>query len=131
VSGRGKARVLGRVLREKRAALGLTLRAVVERCEKQHRPSQAYLHRLERGEIVTPSPFILHELSHALAIPYPTIMEAAGYVYPAGHEPPRPGLVVDALLAGDDLTADDRERLARQFERIARALRDADEPGRT
>ena len=83
---------LGALLLARRTELGYSLKATVKRSEKPI--SVAYLQRLEKGEIKSPSPFVLHELAHALAMPYVSLMEAAGYVYPCGNDQPRPGALV-------------------------------------
>lgn len=97
-----RPKLLGDLLSSRRKELGFSLAETVRRCEKPI--SAAYLQKLERGDVQSPSPFILHELSHALTIPYSTIMECAGYVYPSGHELPKEGALVSAMLQADDLT---------------------------
>lgn len=102
-----RPKLLGGILAVRRKELGYSLAQTVKRCEKP--VSAAYLHKLEQGVVTAPSPLILHELSHALTIPYPTLMEAAGYIYPSGHEPPKDGALTAALLQADTLTPAERE----------------------
>ncbi len=45
--------------------------------------SAAYLQKLERGQVETPSPRILRALGAHLNIPYRRLMELAGYEVPA------------------------------------------------
>ncbi|WNV75168.1 helix-turn-helix domain-containing protein [Geodermatophilus sp. DSM 44513] len=44
--------------------------------------STAYLHKLEHGQVNSPSPKVLYRLSHTLQVPYARLMDLAGYVPP-------------------------------------------------
>lgn len=112
-----RASLMGDLLAARRAELGYSLAVTVKRCEKPI--SIAYLQKIEQGRVEAPSPFVLHELAHALALPYPTLMEAAGYVYPCGQEPPKAGALVSALLQAEDLTPDEAKRLEAYLVRLA------------
>lgn len=68
----------GQFLKLARHNAGLSLRAVEEATGKE--VSNAYLCQLESGKIKNPSPRIFHALSMALAVPYETLMQQAGYV---------------------------------------------------
>jgi transcriptional regulator with XRE-family HTH domain len=76
----GKPEGLGRYLKTVRLGLDLSLRDVEEATGKE--VSNAYLSQLETGKISKPSPHILYALSTALAVPYETLMERAGYIAP-------------------------------------------------
>lgn len=117
-----RSELLGRLLAERRSALGYSLRQAVTRCEKPI--SVAYLQRLEKGEIKSPSPFVLHELAHALTIPYPTLMEAAGYVLPCGNDAPRPSELVKHMLDAEDLTEAEQVQIAAYLKALLRAQRE-------
>jgi HTH-type transcriptional regulator, competence development regulator len=116
-----RPKLLGDLLSARRKELGYTLKATVQRCEKP--VSAAYLQKLEKGRVESPSPFILHELSHALGIPYPTLMEVAGYVFPSGHEQPEAGMLVKSLLQAEDLTPAERASLDAFLAEVAAAAR--------
>ena len=69
---------LGAYLYAVRKTLGLTLRDVEEKTNKQ--VSNAYLSQLENNKIQQPSPNILYALSELYRIDYSKLMEIAGYV---------------------------------------------------
>ena len=117
-----RAKLMGDLLASRRKALGYSLRTTVARCEKAI--SASYLQKLERGAVAFPSPFVLHELAHALQIPYPTLMEAAGYIFPCGNEQPKPGALVSALLQAEDLTEEERKRLEAYLAALAETWRE-------
>lgn len=68
--------VLGARLREVRELRGLSLRAVAEPAGI----SAAYLQKLERGAVESPSPHALHGLAEVLDTSYSDLMALAGYV---------------------------------------------------
>lgn len=68
------------LLVEGRTRKNLSLRAV----EQATGVSNAYLSQLEGGKVREPSPNILHRLSELYAIPYESLLEAAGYPVPSG-----------------------------------------------
>jgi transcriptional regulator with XRE-family HTH domain len=103
----GKPSELAALLRDLRAAKGLSLREVEEATGQA--VSNAYLSQLENGRIKKPSPNVLHSLADVYVVPYEALMEKAGYLLPSkeggGH---RRRL---AAFAIDDLTAEEEEEL--------------------
>jgi transcriptional regulator with XRE-family HTH domain len=77
-------RSLGTILRESRAAHGLSLQQVANRA----RCSPGYVHKLEQDRVRTPSPRVLARLAEALALGYPELMDAAGYQQTDDAPPP-------------------------------------------
>jgi transcriptional regulator with XRE-family HTH domain len=69
-------RELGERLREMRSARRGSLEAV----SRAAKISPAYLHKLEAGLVKAPSPHVIRRLAEALEVPYPTLMELAGYI---------------------------------------------------
>jgi HTH-type transcriptional regulator, competence development regulator len=67
---------LGTELKSARDQLGLSLQAVSETAKI----SAAYLQKLERGQVGTPSPHVLRRLGSSLGLPYLRLMELAGYL---------------------------------------------------
>jgi transcriptional regulator with XRE-family HTH domain len=102
---------LGNELREVRRLRDTSLKGVAEPAGI----SAAYLQKLERDEIRSPSPHVLFRLAEALRVPYPRLMELAGYVVPRtpkGEERPSQNLLAHALNS-EELTADEQRELAR------------------
>ena len=100
---------LGQIIRKARTDLKLSQREVEDATGKE--VSNAYLSQLESGKIVKPSPHILYALSTALAVPYETLMERAGYIVPSTdrEEGGKHGRV--ATFAVDNLTVDEESAL--------------------
>lgn len=73
---------LGVLLAGARKQKNLTLRAV----EKKTGVSNAYLSQLENGGVHEPSPIILAKLADLYEIPYPTMLEYAGYRVPISRD---------------------------------------------
>jgi transcriptional regulator with XRE-family HTH domain len=67
---------LGAKLRELRENKGLGLREVAKKAGVNH----GYLSQLERGEVSEPAPAILQRLAPAYGVPFPVLMEWAGYI---------------------------------------------------
>jgi transcriptional regulator with XRE-family HTH domain len=67
---------LGARLRELRKEKDLGLREVATKAEVNH----GYLSQLERGEVAQPAPAILHKLSKGYGVPFPVLMDWAGYI---------------------------------------------------
>jgi HTH-type transcriptional regulator, competence development regulator len=67
---------LGTELKNARDQRGLSLQAVAETAKI----SAAYLQKLERGQVNTPSPRVLRRLSSSIGLPYLYLMELAGYL---------------------------------------------------
>jgi transcriptional regulator with XRE-family HTH domain len=69
---------LGTLLATSRRQKNLTLRAV----EKITGISNAYLSQIENGDVQEPSPVMLAKLADLYDVPYPTMLEYAGYRVP-------------------------------------------------
>ena len=114
-----KNRGLGKLLNEVRTLKGLSLSKVA----KPAGISPAYLQKLEKGEVMTPSPRILHDLSEALEVSYTNLMKLAGYVVSSQ---PDSGSESLKLLAqafhSEDLTEDEVRELA-EYLAIKRRMR--------
>jgi GTP cyclohydrolase I len=129
---------LGVTLRQARRATGRSLASVAG----DARVSQAYLSKLERGQVRSPSPRLLSALGRVLAIPPGELMALAGYdAAPNGQEPPPPRSYVDRVrieravrdileAIGEDPDRDGLQRtpqrVAAMYEEIFRGL--ADDP---
>jgi transcriptional regulator with XRE-family HTH domain len=102
---------LGRQLHEVRQLRGISLKAVAEPA----RISPAYLQKLERDEVKSPSPHVLYRLAEALRVPYPRLMALAGYVVPAvADESDRePQNLLAHALSSEELTQDEQREVAR------------------
>ncbi len=102
---------LGEQLHQVRGIREMSLKAVADAADI----STAYLQKLERDEVKTPSPHILYRLADALRVPYTQLMTLAGYVVPAAgndQEPEAQGLLAHAL-SSQELTDDEQRELAR------------------
>jgi transcriptional regulator with XRE-family HTH domain len=100
---------LGQIVRKARTDLQMSQRDVEEATGKEI--SNAYLSQLESGKITKPSPHILYALSTALAVPYETLMERAGYIVPSAQRPADAKHGRAATFAVDNLTADEESAL--------------------
>jgi transcriptional regulator with XRE-family HTH domain len=67
---------LGAELRKARDHMGASLQAIADTAKI----SAAYLQKLERGEVTTPSPRVLRRLASSVGLPYLGLMELAGYL---------------------------------------------------
>jgi len=67
---------LGIELKKARDHMGASLQAIADTAKI----SAAYLHKLERGEVSSPSPRVLHRLASSVGLPYLGLMELAGYL---------------------------------------------------
>ena len=67
---------LGTELRKARDQMGVSLQAIADTANI----STAYLQKLERGEVSTPSPRVLRRLASSVGLPYLGLMELAGYL---------------------------------------------------
>jgi transcriptional regulator with XRE-family HTH domain len=102
---------LGEQLREVRGIRDMTLKTVAGAAEI----SIAYLQKLERDEVKSPSPHILYRLADVLRVPYPQLMALAGYVVPSTpeereHEPQN---LLAHALSSQEMTEDEQRELAR------------------
>lgn len=70
------AKKLGETLRTVRELAGKSLKAVADPAEI----SPAYLQKLEKGLVASPSPHVLHRLADQLGVAYLDLMRDAGYV---------------------------------------------------
>jgi transcriptional regulator with XRE-family HTH domain len=82
---------MGGELKAARESTGASLQAIAEAAKI----SAAYLQKLERGRVGTPSPRVLRRLAHALELDYLHLMELADYLtkeeaQEAAHRPPSP-----------------------------------------
>jgi transcriptional regulator with XRE-family HTH domain len=67
---------LGTELRKARDQMGVSLQAIADTANI----STAYLQKLERGEVSTPSPRVLRRLASSVGLPYLGLMELAEYL---------------------------------------------------
>jgi transcriptional regulator with XRE-family HTH domain len=67
---------LGAELRKARDQMGVSLQAIADTAII----STAYLQKLERGQVSTPSPRVLRRLASSLALTYLSLMGLAGYL---------------------------------------------------
>ncbi|MBI2692597.1 MAG: helix-turn-helix transcriptional regulator [Solirubrobacterales bacterium] len=99
---------LGEQLKQVREMRGLSLKAVADRTST----SAAYIQKLERGEVDSPSPHKLLKLSKALDISYAELMELADYLLPATDKPKagqNRGLLAQALRSSDLSPSQERQ----------------------
>jgi transcriptional regulator with XRE-family HTH domain len=100
---------LGRRLRGVRELRGWSLARTAEEANV----STAYIQKLERGEVASPSPHKLRTLAQALEIPYEEAMRLAGYWFPepdASSGDAAVRMLAEALQA-ENLTAAELEDL--------------------
>jgi transcriptional regulator with XRE-family HTH domain len=67
---------LGTELRKARDQMGVSLQVIADSANI----STAYLQKLERGEVDTPSPRVLRRLASSVSLPYLGLMKLAGYL---------------------------------------------------
>jgi HTH-type transcriptional regulator, competence development regulator len=100
---------LGSQLQRVRKLRGLSLKAAAEPAGI----SAAYLQKLERGQVKSPSPNVLFRLGGVLDVPYSALMKAAGYVVPDGDKKRAASAnVLSYALSSEDLTAEEATALA-------------------
>lgn len=97
---------LGTTLKMLRQFAGKPLKAVATDASI----STAYLQKLEKDDVVTPSPHVLHRLSEVLGADYTALMRAAGYVVPTATAA-QGGALAQAFNA-KDLTEDEARAVA-------------------
>lgn len=100
---------LGQIIKKARTDLKLSQREVEDATGKE--VSNAYLSQLESGKITKPSPHVLYALSTALAVPYETLMERAGYIVPSTERPESAKHGRAATFAVDNLSAEEESAL--------------------
>lgn len=96
---------LGTELQKAREKRGASLDAVA----RPAKISAAYLHKLERGVVSTPSPRVLNRLAGALDLPYFRLMELAGYLdeKQVGEARKRKPSPIPHPLEGQELTSEE------------------------
>lgn len=102
---------LGERLRAVRALRGYSLRQTA----KEGGISAAYLQKLERGEVQTPSPNVLYAVASFLEVPYSELMRLAGYVVPndTGTPADTTGGLMTHALSSEDLTEAEATEVAK------------------
>jgi HTH-type transcriptional regulator, competence development regulator len=101
-----KGNVLGETLKAARELQDKSLKAVAEPAEI----SAAYLLKLEKGEVASPSPHVLHRIAEQLGLDYMDLMRLAGYVVPDS-KPQQAGALAQAL-SSQNLTDDEARAVA-------------------
>ena len=105
-----RAKQLGRKLKAVRSIRQKSLKTVAGDADM----SAAYLQKLERGEVKSPSPHKLQKLAKALDVPYLELMKLAGYVVPRTKGSPDTGVsLLATALNSEELTEDELDALAR------------------
>jgi len=102
----GPGAELGRTLRSAREISGKSLKGIAEPAGI----SPAYLMKLERGEVTSPSPHILHRLARELGVGYVDLMRLAGYIVPET-DSRRSGVLAQALDS-NGITEDEARAVA-------------------
>lgn len=100
-----RAASLGATLSQLRKLAQKSLKAVAEPAGI----SPAYLVKLERDEVQSPSPHVLHRLAQALKADYLELMRRAGYVVPDSGQV---GGTLAHALSADGLTDDEAAALS-------------------
>ena len=93
-------RTLGSELVQLRALKGESLRLVAEAADI----SSAYLLKLERDEVQTPSPHVLRRIATHYGVSYLQLMRVAGYEIADGATSPSPVGVLASAIAAEPLT---------------------------
>jgi transcriptional regulator with XRE-family HTH domain len=101
---------LAEELRRIRGIRGISLRKI----EDTTKISNAYLSQLETGKAENPSPAVLYKLANVLAVPYESLMEAAGYLTPPEPRKSSPKRLsgIEAALLSADLTPEEQKQVA-------------------
>lgn len=99
---------LGAALAEVRGIRKLSLRHVADKAGI----STAYLHKLEQGQVATPSPHVLYALAEALGTPYSKLMQLAGYVVPNDSGTDAKVSLLAHALSSEELDEDEAAALA-------------------
>lgn len=115
---------LGRRIKRAREIRGLSLAATAAAAGT----SAAYVQKLERGEVKSPSPHRLLALADALEVPYAELMQLAGYEIPAAAPPRNREALAPTLmpLAAEEPTTAEVEDLT-EYLRFRRAQRRREE----
>jgi transcriptional regulator with XRE-family HTH domain len=99
---------LGARLRGVRELRGLSLRSAAEPAGI----SPAYLQKLERGGVESPSPHALHGLAEVLGTDYGNLMTLAGYVLPEPPREPQGPMLIAGERSAEPLDAGEADELA-------------------
>jgi transcriptional regulator with XRE-family HTH domain len=114
----GSETSLGETLRTLRLLKGESLKTVGDAAEI----SPAYLQKLERGDVTSPSPHILHRLADVLGAEYLDLMRSVGYVVPES-ENSRSGALANAF-SSQDLTEGEARAVAAYLKILREQRRD-------
>ena len=95
-------------LRGLRDLRGLSLRGTAEPAGI----SPAYLQKLERGAVESPSPHALHALAEVLDTPYSDLMALAGYAVPEAPEGRRGPMLIASERSAEPLEGDEAQKLS-------------------
>lgn len=115
---------LGARLRALRDLRGLSLRGAATPAGI----SAAYLQKLERGAVDSPSPHALHALAEVLDAPYSDLMALAGYVVPGPATESHGPMLIAGERSHEPLDDDEARQLA-EYLAFIRHQRRADPPG--
>jgi transcriptional regulator with XRE-family HTH domain len=110
---------LGPTLRELREFSGKTLKAIAE----PSGISTAYLQKLERGDVKSPSPKVLYGLAQTLGANYLELMRRTGYVVPGGAAE---GKTLAHALSSEGLTEQEAEALTTYLQLLRQKQRQRD-----
>jgi len=102
----GAGAELGRTLRSARDISGKSLKRIAEPAGI----SPAYLMKLERGDVSSPSPHVLHRLARELGVAYVDLMRLAGYIVPEADS--RGSGILAQALDSQGLTEDEARAVA-------------------
>jgi transcriptional regulator with XRE-family HTH domain len=100
-------KTLGGLIKDKREMLGLS----AAQAARNGGLSTAYLLKLEADGVRRPTPFILHKVAKAVALPYEELMRVAGYLVRSAQDTPTLDPENAALFA--DLDEEDLQHVAR------------------
>jgi transcriptional regulator with XRE-family HTH domain len=104
---------LGERLRKLRESRGWSLREVAAKATVNH----GYLSQLERGDVAEPSPSMLHKIAAGYDVPFPMLMEWAGYIDSPGRDL-TPNQAVALSYLGDDISDEELDAIRAVLEAI-------------
>lgn len=105
---------LGKALNRAREGKGLSLEAAAGPANI----SGAYLHKLERGVVGSPSPRVLARIATVLEVPYLRLMELAGYLDEERLAEARTKAPLPHPLADQDLTPEEWKQVGALIEKL-------------
>lgn len=100
------ASAIGDRLRALRESQGRSLREVAAKAGMNH----GYLSQLERNEVAEPAPSMLHKVARGYDVPFPVLMQWAGYIEPSENDL-RPNQAIALKLLGDDVSEEELEAI--------------------